>query len=296
MTGSFRVKRSGGPRTEKGKAVAAGNSLKTGIYAATVVMADESEKDFLELRDSLLVELGASGVLEAALVHELAVITWKKARLDRLEHQVVMQRLNAPVTPEDYFEGGLSRTPENEWILARLDSLTIDLIEEIGAKEALARQLISFEDRESAIVAIEEHFPALFDQLITWVRDESDPELSQGVDMLALIRERKHAANKGNFLPLIGLLGVGLGYKILEECRRYKRGIELLPKIEAIKGQIRDQRLANLIAAEGSNRAREDLNRSFFRVLKELRTQQEWRKKHEVIDVSPLNDEVARSS
>ena len=107
MTGSFRVKRSGGPRTEGGKAVAAANSLKTGIYATTVVMPDECEQDFLELRDALLVELNAYGVLEAALVHELAAFTWKKARLDRLEHRVVMQRLNAPATSEDYFEGGL---------------------------------------------------------------------------------------------------------------------------------------------------------------------------------------------
>lgn len=287
MTGSFRVKRSGGPRSEEGKAVAAANSLKTGIYATTVVMPDESEQNFLELRDSLLVELGASGILEAALVHELAVITWKKARLDRLEHRVVMQRLNAPATSEDYFEGGLERSPEHEWALAHLNLLKPELGLEIGMREGFARQLMSEDDRVVAMAGIQERLPGLFEQIEAWVRDESDKDLSRNVDIISLHRARKYAVEKGTYLPVIRLLAVGIGYKILEDCKRLKQAFDLLPQLEAIREQIRDQRLANLMAAEGPSRAREDLNRSFFRVLKELRTQQEWRKKHEVIDVTP---------
>lgn len=293
MAGSFRVKRSGGPRTEEGKAVAAANSLKTGIYATTVVMSDESEQDFLELRDALLVELCASGVLEAALVHELAVIAWKKARLDRLEHRVVMQRLNAPATSEDYFEGGLERTPENEWVLSHLSLLTPKLREEISLREVFARQLMSEQDRVAAIAGIQEQLPGLFEQIEAWVRDESDKELSNNVEFISLHRARQYAVEKGTYIPVIRLLAVGLGYKILEECKRLKLAFELLPQLDAIREQIRDQRLANLMAAEVPSRAREDLNRSFFRMLKELRTQQDWRKRHEVIDVSPVNDAVA---
>lgn len=293
MNGSFRVKRSGGPRTEEGKAVSAANSLKTGIYATTVVMPDESEHDFQELRDSLLVELGASGVLEATLVHELAVITWKRARLDRLEHRVVMQRLNAPATSEDYFEGGLERTPEHEWVLSHLNLLRPKLREEISLREAFARQLMSEQDRVAAIAEIQEQLPGLFEQIEAWVRDESDKELSNNVEFISLHRARQYAVEKGTYIPVIRLLAVGLGYKILEECKRLKLAFDVLPQLDDIREQIRDQRLANLMAAEGPNRAREDLNRSFFRVLKELRTQQEWRKKHEVIDVSPVDDAVA---
>lgn len=269
--------------------MAARNSLKTGIYAATLVLPDESEQEFLELRDALLIELGASGVLESALVHDLAVVTWKKARLDRIEHRVVMQRLNASATSEDYFEGGLERTPEHEWVLLHLNWLTPKLSEEISLREALARQLMSEQDRVTAIAGIQEQLPDLFEQIEAWVRDESDKELSNNVDFISLHRARQYAVEKGTYIPVIRLLAVGLGYKILEECKRFKLAFDVLPQLDTIREQIRDQRLANLMAAEGPSRAREDLNRSFFRVLKELRTQQAWRKMHEVIDVTPNN-------
>lgn len=287
MTGSFRVKRSGGPRTAEGKAVAAANSQKTGIYATTVVMSDESEQDFLELRDALLDELGASGVLEGALVHELAVITWKKARLDRLEHRVVMQRLNAPVTPEDYFEGGLPRTPENEWILGKLEIFSEEAGFNLELKERVARQIIDPKTRSAGLAHIQAHLPELYEQMIVWVREPYQVDLEQGVDSLKAMMARQSAQKTENYDALIGVLGAGLGYRILGECERYKRALTLLPQLEAIKKQIRDYRLVNLMAADGPNRAREDLNRAFFRVLKELRTQQEWRRRHDVIDVTP---------
>lgn len=286
MAGSFRVKRSGGPRTAEGKAVAAGNSLKTGIYATSVVMPDESEQDFIELRDALLVELGAFGVLEATLVHELAVVTWKKARLDRIEHRVVMQRLNAPVVPEDYFEGGLPRTSENEWILERLGMLTEEFKFDIELRERVARQMIDPKTRSAAIAHIQKHLPELHEQIVGWVRSY-DSVLERGVDAMRSMMARQSAEETENYGALINVLGAGLGYRILEECKRCKKAFELLPQLEAMKERVRDQRFVNLMAVAGPNRAREDLNRAFFRVLKELRTQQEWRKKHEVIDITP---------
>ena len=251
MNGSFRVKRSGGPRTEEGKAVAAANSLKTGIYATTVVMPDESEQDFLELRDALLVELGASGVLEASLVHELAVVTWKKARLDRLEHRVVMQRLNAPVTPEDYFQCGLPRTPENEWILGKLESLTEELGFNLELKERAARQIIDPKTRPAGLTHIQAHLPELYEQMIVWVREPYQVDLEQGVDSLKAMMARQSAQKTENYDALIGVLGAGLGYRILEECQRYKKALALLPELETMKEGVRDQRLVNLMASEG---------------------------------------------
>lgn len=293
MNSLSKNKRSGGPRTAEGKAIAARNSLKTGVYTAAVVMPDESEQDFLELRDALLVELGASGVLEASLVHELAVVTWKKARLDRLEHRVVMQRLNAPVTPEDYFQGGFPRTPENEWILGKLESLTEEFGFNLELKERAARQIIDPKTRSAGLAHIRAHLPELYEEMIVWAR-AFDRDLHDGVDSMRLLVARQSAEKTENYDGLISVLGAGLGYRILEECQRYKKALALLPELETMKEGVRDQRLVNLMASEGSNRAREDLNRAFFRVLKELRTQQEWRKKHEVIDVTP-NDEFSKT-
>ena len=99
---------------------------------------------------------------------------------------------------------------------------------------------------------------------------------------------RQIAVDKGGYILAIRLLAVGLGYKILEGGKRLKLAFDVQSKLDAIREQIRDQRLASLIATEESSRACEDLNYySFSRALRELRTQQEWRKKNRVIDVAP---------
>jgi hypothetical protein len=72
MTKLSNVKRSGGPRNSAGNAIAARNSLKTGAYSSAMVLPGENEVEFQELKDSLLVDLQAVGMMESALVNELS--------------------------------------------------------------------------------------------------------------------------------------------------------------------------------------------------------------------------------
>ena len=64
------------------------------------MLAGEDAAQFAELEHLLLHDFDPVGVAEAAMVHDLAVLTWKKLRVDRVEHAVMMQTALQPL-PQD---------------------------------------------------------------------------------------------------------------------------------------------------------------------------------------------------
>lgn len=288
MVGSFRRRRSGGPQTQEGKALAAQNSLKTGAYATAIVMPGEAEAEFLELRDALLAELAAVGVLEANLVHELAAIIWRKARIDRLEHRAVLQSLSVPVTTDEYFAAGLERTPDNERAVMHLSWLDSDFASKVDMQETLACQLMAPTSSAHALETIKVDHPVLYERLVGWAQDDQDEALWRGMDLSMQLKFHNYAKRSGNYDELIKTLGKPLGARLLQECQDFRQVQTILPRLKALRERIHEQRLAHLMLSEGSARAREDLNRAFFRILKELRIQQEWRRKNDVVDVTPI--------
>ena len=55
--------------------------------------------------------------------------------------------------------------------------------------------------------------------------------------------------------------------------------------IQGLKSKILDKRLMGMMESATSHRVHEDLGRLFSRRLKELREQQSWRLKRDIIDV-----------
>jgi len=90
--------RSGGPKTAAGRAVGTHNALKTGAYAMQAVLPGEDPAQFAELERQLVHDFEPVGAAEAAMVHDLAILTWKKLRIDRVEHAVMMQLIRQPLT------------------------------------------------------------------------------------------------------------------------------------------------------------------------------------------------------
>lgn len=91
------TKRSGGPKTAEGKLVASQNSLKTGTYSNVAVLPHEDQEEFNLLVDHFNRDFSPKDVIEISLVRELAVITWKKLRLEKLEQGYFLKKLNAPI-------------------------------------------------------------------------------------------------------------------------------------------------------------------------------------------------------
>lgn len=98
MAGIPKVRRGGGPKTEAGKLSSSINALKTVAYSSQLTLAGESEADFKNLEEQLVRDFSPKDMAERILIHDLAVITWKKIRLNRLEHTVMLSAFNKPVS------------------------------------------------------------------------------------------------------------------------------------------------------------------------------------------------------
>jgi hypothetical protein len=83
------AQKSTGPRTPEGKAVSRYNALKHGIFARAVIPPAlapyESRADFDDLLAAFEAQFSPANRLEALLVQQIAVITWRLARLYRAE-------------------------------------------------------------------------------------------------------------------------------------------------------------------------------------------------------------------
>ena len=77
--------KSRGPKTPEGRARSARNSVTHGFNAKSVILDNESEDRFTELRDAYIAELAPRNQLEADLVDQLVVARWRLERAWYLE-------------------------------------------------------------------------------------------------------------------------------------------------------------------------------------------------------------------
>ena len=96
------AKKSTGPRSAKGKARASLNALVHGIFAKHSVLTDpplmENVTQFLSLLQSDRAQFNPIGVLEDAIVQQIADVKWKQSRLARYEAGAVTERYHATLS------------------------------------------------------------------------------------------------------------------------------------------------------------------------------------------------------
>ena len=79
------AKRSTGPRTPKGKALAARNSVRHGLLSQGVILKGEDQQLFQDRADSLRADLKPFGGLQESLVAELIKCEWQRHRAGQME-------------------------------------------------------------------------------------------------------------------------------------------------------------------------------------------------------------------
>jgi hypothetical protein len=95
QTNKINAQASTGPKTARGKAIAAGNATRHGILSQELMLPHENPAEFDELLSSLITELRAVGTLECTLVERIAVTIWRQRRLVRAERQEIQARNDA---------------------------------------------------------------------------------------------------------------------------------------------------------------------------------------------------------
>ena len=84
------ARKSTGPRTTKGKAVASKNALKHGLLSSSEpVMDGENKKEFELFRGAMFTDLAPLGQLECLFVDRIAASAWRLPRAVRVEAKML---------------------------------------------------------------------------------------------------------------------------------------------------------------------------------------------------------------
>jgi hypothetical protein len=83
--------KSTGPRTAEGKAIAAQNARKTGLFTARDFIRPDEQNEHEELRESLEAELNPEGPLENQIASEIRAAIWRLRRCAQLEAALATQ-------------------------------------------------------------------------------------------------------------------------------------------------------------------------------------------------------------
>ncbi len=272
--------RSGGPQTAAGRQAVAGNAMRTGAYATQVVLPGEDPAHFQELEQQFLHDFAPADVAQSALVHQLAVITWKKLRLDRIEHS--------------NFLGFMHR----EYLQLELAPVA-HLLPPVGALAWVnAMRHHSVAERDAIATAL---------QLAITL--SAVPAGGYPTDTLAHIKAqaprlyqhlRLHAAEFNQPIPESDWLTsevcgddaqdvVYLTHGCASFCEVHDAGQWLLhhrEEAEAAIRQLQEKRILMAMTQSGLNRIHDDLDRAFQRTLGELRRQQNWRRDRATVTVA----------
>ncbi len=280
MVGILKTKRGGGPRTEAGKLAASGNAIKSGAYSNQVTILGESQEDFQKLFDEFVASLRPEGGIEQSLVYELAVITWKKLRLDKLERDALSSALTKPVKATDIRQS-LWLSSESDWILADLSMLTQEFVAEMNGHLAFITQLGDYGIAKDDFYQLPKTQPSLFLLIRDMALgefpyiDEPNPSPEQ------LMRLNK-VFHDGDSVAYVH-------YAMLQIKSQAEQVNEIYPNLDEIEAaiqRVKQNRLLDLMQTPGIIRVRDDLGRAFSRGLAELRRQQLWRLKMGAIDVT----------
>ncbi len=280
MAGIPKPKRGGGPKTDAGKLASSNNALKTGAYSSQLTLPGEIEADFKHLGEQLVRDFSPKDMAERILVHDLSVITWKKLRLDRVEHAVMMAAINKPVTLNDLRREGISLDYDYESLIKDLGDYTDDFITENRVHLDFLSRFLEYPIAKEEFYELPKTHPELYRTIVDLARAEFNfTEVSPVPEQIGMLNYKDDNHRNHSFVHYIFPV-------IHEQCQRIAYVAERIDEIRSAVANIRERKLLDLIQQPSIVRAGEDLSRAFSRTLNELRRQQQWRVKM-AVDVTP---------
>jgi len=271
-------KGSGDPQTEGGKKSSSLNALKTGTYSSKVVLPGEDQRKFEELEEHFISDFAPQDIAEGAMVHELAVLTWKKLRLERLEHVALLRRIHDPINNYKLADFGISVPSNVEWILGSLETLDASYAKDLISRRTYAQKLKLKQVNEADLQLCEKECPSLYEAIFDRYFELAGVEEATLSDVLSCILTIGHQ-KLGATSHILGL--------IIEESNDLGWVYDHLEKINGAIQKVHEERILSFMQMQKLQRAHDDLSRNFFRTLAELRKHQHWSLMQRAIDVTP---------
>ena len=281
MAGIPKTPRSGGPRTDEGRVASSRNALKSGVYSAMVVIPGESEDDFRQMHDQFVADFFPRDIAEGAMVHDLAVITWKRLRLERLEQSSFVRSLNTPIKSYEICHRGSVEVDEgHEWLINDLGRLTdlyiADYKRHLAYLEPLSDEGIS----KDTFYELPKEQPSLYRYIVELAVEHFSLEVEPSPEEVAATTIVTEDYGREGFVRFALR-------QAREEAEQVCWVAKQLSAIKTAVTDLKERRLLELMKNQGVMRVHDDLSRAFYRTLSELRRQQTWRQKIGAIDVTP---------
>ena len=272
MMGLFKSKRSGGPKTAAGKLAVASNALKTGSYSSRAVLPGESEEDFKQLQDQFVKDFLPKNVAESLIVHQLSSLTWKILRLQKLEDAHFLRALHLPIGEGDLYRENLKLPYEYMSLIQDLSPYSDHFFKQ---NQTFLEYLRRFEDgygiSKDEFYEMPKIHPELYEEL---VRMASEHTKTDKVDVKpeSLISLKYTTPEGGSIAFVHHAFGA-----LQKHCEGLVYIHQHLDHIRSAVTNIKEKRLLEALKDQGIMRAHEDLQRSFYKALSELRRHQTWR-------------------
>lgn len=272
--------RSGGPRTDEGKKIASGNALKTGVYSNTLILPGEDESQFRQIEDQFITDFRPEDMAEIAMVRDLAVLAWKKIRLENLELRFTLARLEAPLGYSEKINTEYLSSDHVESRIQYISNYTAELKDEASSTLEYAKHLqireASIEDLED----LEKSHPLIHQKLVKYI-DHYEVTNPTAKNVLRYEIENDDGETESFWSYFLR--------EVIEDLQQTIWFCDNRSKIEKELQAVKDKRLMELMQNEKPSRAFDDLRRNFYRTLSELRKHQEWKRKMQVVDVASRN-------
>lgn len=270
----------GGPQTEEGKKITSRNALKTGAYSNTLILPGEDESEFRQIEEQFIHDFDPRDMAEIAMVRDLAILAWKKVRLENVELRFTLDRLDRPMDHLEEHQFSLLSSKEAKYYLADPSGYSPQYEEDIEQAILLAEKMIESLSvqalTEKELKSLKISCPMLWEDLTMKIKhsDCENPTLTNILRYMIINYEGDEQ------LFLDGVFRRHLDY--------YQDELRVCLQVDEIRKQsqaLQDQRLMALMENPKSSRAFDDLRRNFYRTLTELRKHQEWRRKMRGMDL-----------
>jgi len=272
--------RSGGPRTDEGKKIASSNALKTGAYSNTLILPGEDESQFRQIENQFVRDFHPEDMAEIAMVRDLAVLAWKKIRLENLELRFTLARLEAPLGYSEKINTEYLCSDRVESQIKYLSNYTDALKDEAKLAVEYAKYLqargASIEDLEG----LEKNHPLIHKKMVEYI-DYYEFTNPTAKNVLHYEIENDNGQTELFWNYFLS--------ELVEDLQKTIWFCDHRGKIEKELQAVKDKRLMELMQNEKPSRAFDDLRRNFYRTLSELRKHQERKRKMQVVDVASSN-------
>ncbi|QWD11286.1 hypothetical protein G6704_01875 [Polynucleobacter paneuropaeus] len=239
------------------------------------LLPGESEEEFRELEQLFIDDFTPVGISQAASIHSLAVIIWKKLRLEKLESRHIRDLLDRFPRHAEFSAVGFYYYPSaaQEWVNnpERIANLSLDQIQGgYWTLKSLKKSRFDLDEMQS----FKKDLPEIFKRLQDLLSDLGIKDLS----ISSMVGTRYHHGAETRPIE-------DMADKLIEQLQGEIWAIQNQEQLLKVRQQIRDKRLVEFLNLNCSQRVSDDLDRAYFKTLDELRKQKEWRRRQEVVNI-----------